>query len=747
MKSKFIPLLTALYLLISIGVAYLVFDDGAEEWLRIILLVLFTGLGGILLSLRKQYKNIASLKLKMTRADRRSQALILDAKENLQHQQEQNKILQTAIEQAELLEEVIVNANDGILITKADLINDPGPEIVYVNNALCDITGYTNDEMIGKNPRMFQGPDSSRETLDEIRECLEAGEPFKGEVINYGKNGEAYWLSIGIVPVKNSDGQVTHFAAIERDITEQKANEVELKKAVKHAEKANHTKSEFLANMSHELRTPMNGVMGMCGLLRDTALDVEQSELVQTIHHSSEDLLKLLNDILDISKVESGDVIIEKVPYNIYTAMREIELLYEATTKEKGLELSLKIEKNVPETLLGDYVKIQQIMRNLIGNAIKFTEKGSVTIAIAVHEDLFFEDSPPELYFSVKDTGIGVNEDSLEDIFQKFTQADASTTRKYGGTGLGLAITKKLVELMDGRIGVESEVGQGTIFYFSQPLELAEDNAVAVNIDTRAKTINHAALEDFSHAPLLIVDDHPINRMFAQKLLTKMGFTQLELAEDGKQALDMIAQNDYALVLMDCQMPEIDGYEATKILRKTEADGEHLPIIAVTANAMVGDKQKCLNAGMDDYLSKPLKRDALQEMLGKWLSSSTLPIETTAPQEHTTPSDESPIDLDHLSMFTDGDADEERELFEMFMQQAALNMQELRDGLEDNDDWRKAAHKFKGSAANMGAASLANSCKIAEAEFAATLDVKDKMLAEIETQLTIVANFINQRTA
>ena len=753
MNKRKLILLTALYFGASIATISLLFGDN-REWLIIMLLAVLIGQALLLLFLYKESKRTQALQQQMTRADRRSQALILDAEENLKYQKEQNIGLKEAIEQAELLEEVILNANDGVMITKADVIDAPGPKIVYVNNALCRITGYDKEELIGKNPRILQGPDSNRETLDAIRKCLETGEPYKGEVINYSKSGEPYWLSISLVPVKNSDGKVTHFAAIERDITEQKAAEVELHQAVERAEKANHSKSEFLANMSHELRTPMNGVMGMCGLLKDTTLDNEQDELVRTIQHSSEDLLKLLNDILDISKVESGDVVIEKVPFNIHTAMHEMNFLYESITKDKSLDLFLEIDENVPKHVMGDYIKIQQIMRNLIGNAIKFTEKGSVTISIAVHEDLF-DDRDPELRFCVKDTGIGVRADGLEDIFQKFTQEDASTTRKYGGTGLGLAITKQLVELMSGHIGVESELGKGTTFYFLLPLELAAEGAVPVNVEQENNIVENSSLDDFYHAPLLIADDHPVNRLFAQKLLTKMGFTQLDLAEDGKQALDMIADNDYALVLMDCQMPEIDGYEATTKLREREAEGEHLPVIAVTANAMVGDKQKCLNAGMDDYLSKPLKREGLQAILAKWLAQAniapqaaavaatqdqTVVVKTEAPEE-------SPIDLEHLEMFTDGDADEEKELFEMFMEQAALNMQELQDSLEDDEDWRKAAHKFKGSAANMGAVALAASCKIAEEEFTATLDKKDQFLADITTQLEIVEAFINKRTS
>lgn len=649
-------------------------------------------------------------------------------------------------EEAKLLEATVINAKDGVIITDADL--DNGPHIIYVNEAFTKISGYTKEEIIGKTPRILQGKDTDRETLDRLRNTLKNGQAFQAEIKNYKKDGTAYWLDISIVPVKNNDGATTHFTAIERDITAQKSAQKELREEKEKAEAASIAKSEFLANMSHELRTPMNGIIGMTEFILDSELTEDQRDNAETLHGSSHTLLSLLNDILDISKIEAGELELEEIPFDINIAMQQIIQLFTPIASKKGVDLDIAVHEETPPVIVSDLGRIQQVLRNLLNNALKFTEEGSVKIALETKTN----NGSPYLHFAVKDTGIGIAKDKTSTIFEKFTQADTSTTREFGGTGLGLAITQHLVTLMEGDIGVDSILGEGSTFWFSIPLTIAEEGAKPVNLlEKNQSTLN---FEISRNIKVLAVDDHPINQKFILKLLKKMGFTHVDLAKDGLEALNMIDENPYDIVLMDCQMPELDGYEATMRLRKKEeGTGKRLPVIALTANAMLGDREKCIKSGMDDYLSKPIKPEKLITLIKKHIAMPDANESTNAAgmsegDEQEAKSSTSPIDMKYIEMFTDNDPQEEKELLSIFFTEAERSITELTKSHDQmqNSAWKAAAHKMSGAAANLGARHLMTACKEAEKRFEDSQNDKLWMLLNIKEEVQNVRDFFDNRT-
>lgn len=389
--------------------------------------------------------------------------------------------------------------------------------------------------------------------------------------------------------------------------------EEELKKARDDAEKMSRTKGEFLANMSHEIRTPMNGVIGTLQLLEDTSLTESQREYVSIAYKSADSLLSILNDILDLSKIEAGKLEFEAIPFDLREVVKDVVALHASKAEQMGIYLNSDIDETVPKKVIGDPTRMRQVMVNLISNAIKFTSEGGVSIRVKLK---LKDEKDALIRVEVKDTGIGIPENKHQKLFLAFSQADGSTTRKHGGSGLGLTIVRQLVEMMKGNLGIESEVGKGSKFWFVVPLSIArDDQLLPVPLTEVAKPVVLAG-------KVLLVEDNPINQMVARKMLEKIGLESV-LAENGKQALQCLQREKFDAVLMDCQMPEMDGFEATEIWREQEqlSSNSRVPIIAMTANVMQGDRERCLSSGMDDYLGKPVRQAELGSILQCWIRS------------------------------------------------------------------------------------------------------------------------------
>lgn len=391
----------------------------------------------------------------------------------------------------------------------------------------------------------------------------------------------------------------------------------EYKEMKDRAERATATKSAFLAAMSHEIRTPMNGIMGMNEMLLETNLNKEQRELSELVQKSADSLLRVVNDILDFSKIEAGKMEIESVPFNPHEMLNEVVKTLSFYTDSKGIKISKTIDDKIPRLMTGDPTRLRQLLLNYGSNAVKFTEKGQVS----VHADIVrVKDDEYTLKFRVSDTGIGIKKAKLKGIFDPFAQADSSTTRNYGGSGLGLAICRQLTELMNGSVGVKSEPGKGSDFWFIIALKKFEDqNESEVDLDI----IDRLEAGDTYKQKILLAEDNKMNQIVAKKILEKEGY-QIDVVETGRQAVRAVELNDYALVLMDIQMPEMDGYEATSLIREMElVDGDRLPIIALTASAMAEDREMSFKAGADDFITKPIDRTILINAIHKYVGEHT----------------------------------------------------------------------------------------------------------------------------
>ncbi len=494
---------------------------------------------------------------------------------------------------------------------------DAQGNIVFANSSGLEIFGYTQaDLMKGMHFLDAVVPEDRERMMENFRVSFGQSlrpRQYAAEYRMLRKDGSTFPAVVYPAPIVR-EGKVVGQRGIITDISERKQDEKVLLLAKEAAEEAAKAKAEFLANMSHEIRTPMNAVIGLTDLLLSSNLDTEQREYVETIRSSGDALLAIINDILDFSKIESGRMGLENQAFDLRSFAEETLYLMASSATEKGLSLAYWIDESVPKVIISDSTRLRQILINLLSNAVKFTEKGDVVLSI---DAAMWKDGRFELHFSVKDMGIGIPSNRIDELFLSFSQVDMSTTRRYGGTGLGLAISKRLVEILGGKIWVESKLGKGSTFHFTIPVEVPSSTVrMPDKKEVPKKPQSNIQCDAHVDMRILLAEDNEVNKKVVSQMLKKLGY-RADMASNGLEVLKALERQAYDLVLMDIQMPEMDGLETARQIRKCWPAAEQPRIIALTAYAMEGDRERCLESGMDGYMAKPVKMEDLRSALGR----------------------------------------------------------------------------------------------------------------------------------
>ena len=644
-----------------------------------------------------------------------------------------NAALRASQAQLRKLAQAVEQGSESIIIT------DVEGRIEYVNEAFVRQTGYAREEVLGRNPRLLQSGRTPREDFHQLWQALTAGRTWRGCFVNRRRDGSEYIDSAVTMPLRDDAGHVTHYVSVQEDVTEKtrmaeeldahrhhleelvRRRTAELDQARAAAETASRAKSAFLANMSHEIRTPMNAILGLTHLLTREEPTPQQASRLSKIEGAARHLLSIINDILDLSKIEAGKLRLEERDFAVQALLDHVRSIVGDSASAKGLEVEIDTDQT-PLWLRGDDTRVRQALLNYAGNAVKFTARGRIMLRAKLLEQ---QDERVLVLFEVEDTGVGIEPAQLPRLFEAFEQADASTTRKHGGTGLGLAITRRLAALMGGEAGARSTLGQGSVFWFTawlgrgQPLCSGTPQLAAAEAELR---LHHAG------ARLLLAEDNFVNREVAQELLHGAGL-EVDVAEDGREALEKLQRQHYDLVLMDVQMPVMDGLEATRALR-ARPEFAALPVLAMTANAFDEDRAACLAAGMDDFVAKPVDPEGMYATLLKWLPGgrrAVVPLPVAAEPAAPPPAEEQGDLLAQLALHPGVDVAaalsnlpgmEHRyeSLLHVFAEHHGEDAQKLQAHLASGEQ-RGAmlvAHSLKGVAATLGATELAAAARALE---------------------------------